>query len=386
MSICFLLPSPEIRARAALFCLLVLLSGMQSSAEPVGNAFPLADGSIAETLLRLPDFDLQSRPDLLQSLDRYLRSNLGTTRYFQLVRQFELQDRSDELLNLALTRVGTTPGTWAAETLVTFGKRNQIEQAVLSPQTDRSVAAVRAIGSVGDVDAHTFLTQALLGAELSPETLTAIATALARQPQGEQFLAETVVADKLPAQLSFTVANLLHISQNPAHRGIATQHLPLPKTKSGKPLPPLKELVKRSGDPVAGRTLFFSKAQCATCHRVTEEGKFVGPDLTEIGSKLSKQVLYTSILDPSAAISHNYENHELLSLDGKIETGILLSRSEAKIEIKNAEGIVRSFPASEIESLRKLPISLMPAGIEKQLTAEELVDLVEYLLSLKQPH
>jgi putative heme-binding domain-containing protein len=263
--------------------------------------------------------------------------------------------------------------------------RNQIEQAVLSTQTDRSVAAVRAVGSVGDADAHTFLTRALLGAELSPETLTAIATALARQPQGEQFLAETVAAEKLPAQLSFTVANLLHVSQNPAHRAIAAQHLPLPKTKSGKPLPPLKELVKRSGDPVAGRALFFSKAQCATCHRVTGEGKFVGPDLTEIGSKLSKQVLYTSILDPSAAISHNYENHELVNLDGKMETGILLSRSEAKIEIKNAEGIVRSFPASEIESLRKLPISLMPAGIEKQLTAEELVDLVEYLLSLKQP-
>ena len=80
---------------------------------------------------------------------------------------------------------------------------------------------------------------------------------------------------------------------------------------------------------------------------------------------------------------HNYENHEVVTFDGKIETGILLSRDATGTTLKNAEGIVRAFPNSEIESFRTLPLSLMPDGIEKKLTVEELVDLVQYLASLK---
>ncbi len=360
------------------FCYCIVLN-----AEPPKGSFPLADRSVAETLLRLPDFDLQNRPDLLKNLDRYLKANQGTTRYFQLIRQFHLKDRSDELLQLGLTRAGTTAGTWAAETLATFGKRSQLEQVVLDTENDSSLAGVRAIASLGDADAHTFLSQSLMKENLSTETLNAIATALARQPEGEKFLAETVAAENLPMQLAFAVGNVLHGSQNPAHRLIAERYLPLQETINGKPLPPLKEIVNRTGDHAKGRDLFFSKAQCATCHRVAQEGKSIGPDLTEIGNKLSKQVIYTSILDPSAAISHNYENHELVTVDGKIETGILLSRNDIGIEIKNAEGIIRSFPMAEVESLRKLQTSLMPAGIEKKLTVDELVDLVQYLTSLK---
>ena len=353
------------------------------SAEQPGAVVSLADQSVAEALLRLPDFDLQSRPDLLEKVDRYLRANQGTTRYFQIVRQFELKDRSDELLALALSRPGTTPGTWAAETLVRFGNREMIEQAVRRAEIDQASAAVRAIANVGDADAYAFFTKTITNDETPFETRHAIATAMADQPAGEQFLADWVAAENLPEQLAFTVGNLLHGSQNEGHRKIAARYLPRPETSGGKPLPPLKELVARSGDRERGRNLFFSKAQCASCHQVAREGKPIGPDLTEIGSKLSKGVLYTSILDPSAAISHNYENHEVVTFDGKIENGILLSRDATETTLKNAEGIVRAFPNSEIESFRTLPLSLMPDGIEKKLTVEELVDLVQYLANLK---
>ncbi len=105
--------------------------------------------------------------------------------------------------------------------------------------------------------------------------------------------------------------------------------------------------------------------------------------MTGIGEKLAKQAIYTAILDPSAAISHNYENHEVITDDGRVETGILLSASDETIEIKNSEGIVRRFDASSLESFRPLSTSLMPAGIEEKLTTAELIDLVEYLSQLK---
>ncbi len=129
--------------------------------------------------------------------------------------------------------------------------------------------------------------------------------------------------------------------------------------------------------------IFRTKGTCAACHKVSGDGKEVGPDLSEIGSKLSKEALYVSILDPDAGISHNYENYELLTQEGQIETGLLLSRGRGQIEIKNAEGVVRSFPAARIESIRQLKISLMPKGLQSKLSEEELVDLVAYLASLK---
>ena len=367
----------------AFFLFALIASTLCSGAEKSRRNIPLDDASVAETLLRLPGFDLRSRPDLLTQLDRYLKHNQGTTRYFQLVRQFDLQERSDELLELALTRAGTTTGTWAAETLVRFGNRDRLELAVQSRDRDRAVAAVKTLASVGDKQARTFLQQTLLKNRISPEALNATANALARTPQGEQFLVSTVASGKLPSPLRFTVANLLHASTVADHREIAKQHLPLPATKNGTPLPPLHLLVQKSGNAAKGRTLFFTKAECATCHRVSGEGKTVGPELTRIGEKLAKQAIYTAILDPSAAISHNYENHEVITDDGRVETGILLSASDEKIEIKNSEGIVRSFDTSSLESFRPLSTSLMPAGIEEKLTTAELIDLVEYLAQLK---
>lgn len=349
----------------------------------VSVADGLAGGSVAEALLRLPDFDLRSRPDLMEKLDRYLRTNQGTTRYFQLVRQFELTTRSNELLALAISRPDTTAGTWAAETLVHFGKRDMLEQAVQRVEIDQAIAAVRVIANIGDADTYAFFSSKIANDETPFEIRHVIATALADQPKGEQFLADWVAAENYPPQLAFTIGNILHSSQNEGHRKIAARYLPRPETSGGKPLPPLRELVKRRGDRERGRDLFFSKAQCVSCHQVARQGKPIGPDLTEIGSKLSRVILYTSILDPSAAISHNYENHELVTVDGKIETGILLSRDATGTTLKNAEGIVRSFANAEIESFRTLPISLMPSGIEKKLTEEELVDLVQFLASLK---
>ena len=75
----------------------------------------------------------------------------------------------------------------------------------------------------------------------------------------------------------------------------------------GEPLPPVAELVKRSGDAGRGKELFFGIGTCVKCHKVKGEGKEVGPDLSEIGTKLSKEALYVSILDPSAGVSFNYE-------------------------------------------------------------------------------
>ena len=124
---------------------------------------------------------------------------------------------------------------------------------------------------------------------------------------------------------------------------------------------------------------------CNKCHKVRGKGKEVGPDLSEIGSKLSREAMYVSILDPSAAVSHNFETYSILTLDGLAVTGLLISETDEAVTLRNSEGIDKTVDQEDIEIFKKQKTSLMPQDLQKLLTVDQLVDLVEYTLTLKKP-
>ena len=109
----------------------------------------------------------------------------------------------------------------------------------------------------------------------------------------------------------------------------------------------------------------------------------MGPDLSEIGSKLSKAALYESILFPSAGISHNFESWMVLKDDGTMITGVLQGETDSEITLKDEKGIVHSVSMSEVDQKKKQKLSLMPAELHKEMSEQDLVDLVEYLVTLK---
>ena len=159
--------------------------------------------------------------------------------------------------------------------------------------------------------------------------------------------------------------------------------VPPPQAKGGKKLPPVSELLARTGNPATGKVLFAGAGTCGKCHIVNGEGKAVGPNLSGIGAKLSREALYESILAPSAAISHSYETYTALLKDGRSFTGLLISQSPEKIVIRGADSIDVILPAGEVEELVKQPVSLMPADLVTALSADELVDLVAWLETLR---
>jgi putative heme-binding domain-containing protein len=163
----------------------------------------------------------------------------------------------------------------------------------------------------------------------------------------------------------------------------AARLFPLPPAKNDKPLPPVSELVEERGDAVSGRVVFNTTGTCSKCHLVNGIGKDVGPNLSEIGNKLSREALFHTILFPSAGISHNYETHIALLTDGSVVTGIMTSDAADSVSLKDADAIVRTIPRSEIDEIKQQEISLMPADLQKTMTAEELIDVVEYLTTLK---
>ena len=180
------------------------------------------------------------------------------------------------------------------------------------------------------------------------------------------------------------VGSILRSHRNAEIRSEAETLFPAPKGKAQQTLPPLQELVKQRGDVASGEQVFKTVGTCANCHVLNKQGKNVGPDLSEIGNKLSKEALHVSILDPSAGISHNYESYAALTDSGQIVVGLMVSQTDDMIILKDAQGIERQLPRSEIEELKKQEKSLMPENLIENLTSDDLVNLVEYLLTLKQ--
>jgi putative heme-binding domain-containing protein len=139
------------------------------------------------------------------------------------------------------------------------------------------------------------------------------------------------------------------------------------------------------GDAERGRLVFQKTGECAKCHVVNGEGKEVGPNLSEIGGKLSKPALFESILYPSAGIAHSYETWSAVTADGNVLTGLLVSQTADAVTLKKEDSLTVTLKPSEIDELVKQKISLMPADLQKTMTTQELVDVVEYLTTLRKP-
>ena len=91
-----------------------------------------------------------------------------------------------------------------------------------------------------------------------------------------------------------------------------------------------------------------------------------------------------SILYPSAGISHNFESWVVATTDGNLLTGLITSETADEIVMKDAKSIVTTVKKSNIDQRKKSETSLMPADLQKVVSEKELVDIVEFMTTLKE--
>ena len=175
----------------------------------------------------------------------------------------------------------------------------------------------------------------------------------------------------------------LHNSRHEQIRSEINRLHPIPSTKDNSPLPSSFALTKEQGSPERGLAVFTGVGTCAKCHQVNGKYTNVGPDLSEIGSKLSRQAMFESILFPSAGISHDYESWKVVTVDGALITGLLLSETDSQVVIVDSNGIQHTIEAADIEAKQKQKLSLMPADLQRLMSKQELVDVVEYMATLR---
>ena len=127
----------------------------------------------------------------------------------------------------------------------------------------------------------------------------------------------------------------------------------------------------------------YEKAKCITCHIVRGQGTDFGPDLSEIGDKLSREAMLTSILDPSFGILKGYEGVLVEHEGGEVIEGYVIGETADALTMRLAGGVRRKVPKSEIQSREVQEQSLMTPGLQRALTEHELVDLIEFLATLR---
>ena len=138
------------------------------------------------------------------------------------------------------------------------------------------------------------------------------------------------------------------------------------------------------GDTIRGQAVFNgSKAACLSCHAIGYLGGKVGPDLTQIGKIRTDRDLLESIVYPSLSFVRSYEPLTVATKEGKTVNGVLKTEASDEIVLTvNANDIVR-IPRSEIEEMRPGTVSVMPSGLDQQLSRQELADLLAFLKSRK---
>lgn len=144
----------------------------------------------------------------------------------------------------------------------------------------------------------------------------------------------------------------------------------------------LRRVLDLTGDRTRGEVVFRKK--CSSCHRHSEVGHQVGPDLIALTDK-SGESLLNSLLDPSRAVEAKYLEYVAVSEDGRTLTGILETETGAGITLLGNEGKRVSLLRNQIDILQSTGKSLMPDGLEKDLTPQDLADVIKFVQTMRTP-
>ncbi len=337
-----------------------------------------------EALLRLQPEQVENSAKLKETLSKLLVRTRGTQDFVRLVEHFNVRGENAGLMEVAIQNPAADFGVAAMKLVLQSGETNVVVNALNSTNSIAVSNCVQVLGNTRLKEAVYVVTPLLAEPSRDVAQQRHIARTLTQSSEGAKVLLNLAEQQKLPEAVKFLVSSELSHSPWPGIQARAKEVLPMPAGQNSRPLPPVSELVKMKGDIKNGERIFQSPtAACATCHQVRGQGIDFGPNLSEIGSKLAKEAIYEAILDPSAGISFGYESWQITLKSGDEISGLIVSDTPEEIAVKTPGGIVSKYKTSEVAARSRGTLSIMPAGLQQNMSTQEMVDLVEYLASLK---
>jgi putative heme-binding domain-containing protein len=247
------------------------------------------------------------------------------------------------------------------------------------------VAAARALGA-GHLDARQLTDLAGHLASAGPMVVPLAVPAFGRSREGAVGLAlvdalrrspgaEALAADDLDRVLQSYPAEVRKAARPLRERLAARQ-----KGQAAYLGELTSQLAKTPGDAERGKEVFFSrKAACYGCHRAAGKGGSVGPDLSQVGRFRTPGDLLESIIFPSSSIVPEFRAFVVHTRDGRVTAGMIVRETSDAVFLRTAQLAEVRLARADVEEMTPSPTSIMPEGLEKTMSRQELSDLLEFL-------
>jgi putative membrane-bound dehydrogenase-like protein len=247
--------------------------------------------------------------------------------------------------------------------------------SLLGPQhaEELQVAALTVLGQLGESEA---LLKEWKG--YPPKLRLRVLDVLLRRADGPKIILDALAAKRvLPQDVPLTVRQrLLDHSEKAVQARAGALFTDLVDPDRNKVVVAYEAALKLKGEPERGLRLFAKN--CATCHRRGVLGQAVGPDLAMVADKAPEWFL-PAIFDPSRAIEAQYLNYTAMTKDGKVFSGVLAEEGGNSVTLISATGERHVLLRANLEALASTGKSLMPDGLEKELTAQDTADVIAFL-------
>lgn len=217
--------------------------------------------------------------------------------------------------------------------------------------------------------------------QMTPQMKSAAMRVLLSRPATTSALLAAIESGKLDiGDLSLDQKQALRAHPDKGIRAIAEKLMAagggLPDADRDKVLQALLPLCEENGDAKAGKAMFVK--HCSKCHIHGTEGKAIGPNLTGMAVHPKRELL-THIIDPSRSVEGNFRIYTVVKTDGIVLNGMMSGESRTAITLIDTEGKENQIAREDIDELVRSRKSLMPEGFEKQMTNEELSNLLTFL-------
>ena len=250
---------------------------------------------------------------------------------------------------------------------------------LLTPQQPQEIqmAAVRALSVHNQPAVAPLLLKSW--SSLGPTVRREVSEALLARPDRVKVLLEAIAQKKVVAG-QLEPARLEQLRKHP-DLGLRKQAV---KLLAGQAAPDRQKIVEEyqaaldlKGEGPRGKLVF--KKNCATCHRLENEGIEVGADLQSVLPNKTPERLLVDILDPSREVDPRFIDYMVVTNAGKIMTGLISAETASSVTLRRAEKAEDTILRNQIDTITATAKSLMPEGLERQLSRQDVADLIAYL-------
>ena len=244
--------------------------------------------------------------------------------------------------------------------------RGIAENRALTPNTRALAVAAMHSGSKENVDSLI---------SLSGDTELEVAEEAYRSINGYIPLPEQILTLKRNATTEYTKELLDRILSAPN----------ITEERKNRSLEQWSKILK-PGNPQRGERIFYNgqAGTCFQCHQVKGRGNSVGPDLSRIAATLSYEKILESIIQPSRNIAPRFQSWKIVLEDGRLVTGMQVGEDrEGNQFYVDSSGKQHTVVPSEIDVKQADDVSIMPQDLIKNLTEQELADVISFLVTLK---